>query len=510
MSGMDDKYEGVYGESSRRVLDRGEFLRLAGGAAAGLSLSGGLGVFGADEARAAENLGGDRFPVGLWWPPPPEKTTDVRYREIADAGFNFVIGGNMVGDGSVVENSDVKNAKSLEAASANDLRFILHDVKLRQAINETSSERSFSSSSAVGSPMGELRLEEDREDGGGSRTFDAESGSRVAIRDRIAEILETHGDSPALAGINLYDEPKANLFGKVAYAKDFLRELDADLLPYVNVWPSYASPAAMGVGDYPTYLQRYMGDVRPPMLSFDHYPLLAGKSHTGDYFYNWEVIRRNALQAGVPSWAFIQSVDFDGSAVGLAKRRRPSRADLLWQVNVSLAYGAKGIQYFTYWTPENMPSEYGQALISKSGNRTPIYDDARSVNGYLSAVGLALAPMRSETVVHAGSKKPPLGTKQFRRDAYVSSVSGPPIIMGWLRRPGANKNTRFLFMVNRSSVEKSANVLTMNPKVGALSRFVPATERFAPVKKRRKERGPRRLRAALAPGAAQLFQIGRK
>jgi hypothetical protein len=37
-----------------------------------------------------------RFPIGVWWPPPPGKTTKARYAEIAKAGFNFVIGGNGV------------------------------------------------------------------------------------------------------------------------------------------------------------------------------------------------------------------------------------------------------------------------------------------------------------------------------------------------------------------------------------------------------------------------------
>src|SRR5690242_1399399 len=39
-------------------------------------------------------LAGDRFPIGLFWPPPPFQTTLQRYREIRDAGFTFVISGN--------------------------------------------------------------------------------------------------------------------------------------------------------------------------------------------------------------------------------------------------------------------------------------------------------------------------------------------------------------------------------------------------------------------------------
>ncbi len=46
---------------------------------------------------------------------------------------------------------------------------------------------------------------------------------------------------------------------------------------------------------------------------------------------------------GVPSWCFIQSVDFSWNDSSYPPRRRPNEAELFWQVNVSLAYGAKGV-----------------------------------------------------------------------------------------------------------------------------------------------------------------------
>lgn len=513
MSRINDEYAGLRGGSSRGDLSRGEFLRLAGGAGLGISLSGGLGAFGADEARAAEILGG-RFPIGVWWPPPPEYTSVERYREIAGAGFNFVIGGN----GGA---NDTANPKALEAAGANGLRFILADARLHQAIRGGSGSYATQSvpdgsrtreaeRGAVASPMSLLREQDIEEefDGGGSRSFNA--ASAVSPEERVGELFDSYGRHPALSGVNLFDEPHASYFGRLARAKNALRSRDGGLLPHVNVWPSHTSPSALGVRNYPTYLQRYTSTVGSPMLSFDHYPLLAGKAHTRDYFYNWALIRRYSLLAGVPSWVFIQSVDFDGRNVGLAYRRRPSRADLLWQINVSLAYGAKGVQYFTYWTPENARSNFGQALISKSGVRTPLYYHAQSVNGYLRVMGGTMLPLRSELIVHARVRRPPLGAHPFRRDAYVSSVGGSPVIMGWFRRPGGGVRERFLFIVNRSSFKRSSSILTMGPRVAAISRFAPAGRRFVPVRKPRRERGPRKLRVRLAPGAAQLFILRRR
>ena len=83
-------------------------------------------------------------------------------------------------------------------------------------------------------------------------------------------------------------------------------------------------------------------------------------------------------------------MDFDGSGVGLSARRRPNESELMWQANVSLAYGAKGIQYFTYWTPDvssDASIQFGEALVSKGGTLTPLYYSAKNVNRYLSVVG---------------------------------------------------------------------------------------------------------------------------
>ncbi len=90
--------------------------------------------------------------------------------------------------------------------------------------------------------------------------------------------------------MNLYDEPGAGLFGNVSFAKSVLSARAVGLLPYVNTPPFHAAPSMLGVRDYPTYLARYMAEIQPPVLSFDHYPLLAGRAITRDYFHNWSLI----------------------------------------------------------------------------------------------------------------------------------------------------------------------------------------------------------------------------
>lgn len=463
---------------------------------AGLSfVSGFLEVLGeARGARAATQTavsGDGEFPIGLWWPPPPAQTTVERYREISDAGFNFVIGGNGV-------TNDAINPTALEAAAANDLRFLLTDGKLQNIIcNSTVGARTFEAA-APSIMRFLLGQDEPRPD------IRAAAEPRAEVRQRIQHLLELYRENPALAGLNLFDEPGRSLFGILGFAGQTLQEQAGEELPYVNVWPSYTAPSALETSSYREYLERYLGVVRPPLLSFDHYPLLSEGRITGDYFYNWAEIRRFSLRFGVPSWIFIQSVGFDGSKSGLPKRRRPDEAELLWQANVSLAYGAKGIQYFTYWTPDvpsDAPIRFGTALLSVDGRRTPLYDYAGRVNRYLSVVGKALLPLTSASVTHARERRLPRGAEAFRGDSYVRAVDGSPAILSRFWNP-AGGTARYLFVVNRSFAGIARIRLTFTRRVRGVFRLESGTGEFARVPLE-----DRVLRLKIPPGGARLFRL---
>jgi hypothetical protein len=401
------------------------------------------------------------FPIGVWWPPPPSQTTEARYREIAEAGFNFVIGGNGV-------TTTELHGRALNFAAKNGLRYVITDEILKNAIDgEVSPDR------------------------------------REAVSTRLERLIGRHGGHPALAGLNLYDEPKSRLFGVLAHAKGELGRMAPEELPYVNIWPSYAAPRAMGVPSYREYLERYFATVDPPMLSFDHYPLLA-KGITPDYFHNWAVIRGFSLGKGVPSWAFIQSVGFAGSGVGLARRRRPTQAELFWQINVALAYGAKGMQYFTYWTPESDSQvQFGSALLTREGQRTLLYRYAQNANRYLGVIGKELLPLVSETVVHARTRRLPRGAKKFGADNYIRSVAGSPVILGRFGNP-TTATERHLLVANHSPANRAASRLTLTGAVKEVHEIDPTSGARVPVDLR----GTRELRFTLEPGRARLYVLG--
>jgi hypothetical protein len=396
--------------------------------------------------------GGPEFPIGLFWPPHPYESTPERYAEIKAAGFDFIISGNYAGDGNIFR-------YQLDLARTAGLQMLISDdIQIRNM------SRWFSIS---------------------DNPADFLSVTPAEARALYIRARDAYGPFSSLAGFNLYDEPGAGWFGTLAKAVAVSRELAPQLLPYINLFPS----------NDPAYYRRFVDVVKPSLISFDRYPLLSEGREDGNYFHNWAIVRDAALHGDIPSWVFIQTLAYDN-------HREPTAAELLWQVNISLAYGAKGIQYFTYWTPEAARGEgFGPALITVDGHRTPRYAAARAINTtWLHQVGRELKPLVSESVVHANETPLPNGTVGFTPTPLISTVSGSPVVVGTFRSRDGSAD-RWVLVANRSHSTEARATLTPNAGgVASVGVFEPRTQTYA-------EQGAGDVPVKLAPGAATLLRL---
>ncbi|HEY7043014.1 MAG TPA: hypothetical protein VH419_05030, partial [Nocardioidaceae bacterium] len=217
----------------------------------------------------------------------------------------------------------------------------------------------------------------------------------------------------SFAGMHLYDEPSAGQLPLMAKAVAMANDAYPDALSYVNLLPGF------GAG-----YEQAARDLDSAVISFDRYPIVANGEDLG-YFDNWAQVRAAALKHGRDSWVFIQSVGYANHAI-------PTKADLLWQISISLAYGCKGIQYFTYWTPDPARGEaFTTGLITVDGKRTRLYRYAKDVNAeYLAPLGKQMLDLTSTAVQVAGVPSPPAGLEPFAEDDLVSEVTGDPVVLG--------------------------------------------------------------------------------
>ena len=179
-------------------------------------------------------------------------------------------------------------------------------------------------------------------------------------RQRAAEVVERYSDHPALFSYMVRDEPGADLFPQLGRIVREFERLDPRHPVSINLFPVHATEEQLQSTTYVEHLERYLQTVKPPFLSYDHYPLMENGTDRPDFFLNLELARAAGAKHKTPIWTVVLS--------GWGKFfRKPTPAELRWQVYSAMAYGIKGVAYFAYW-PTN--DEY-TAVVDYAGNPQP-------------------------------------------------------------------------------------------------------------------------------------------
>lgn len=217
----------------------------------------------------------------------------------------------------------------------------------------------------------------------------AGTGVRLLLMDNdghsISEIVDNYKDEPDFAGYWLADEPavaatssNATTIESVNQANREIRRKDRDHLTYVNLLPDYSSSKWWGVGSFSDYISTCQKSLEVNFLSYDYYPITSSGLRP-TFFSCLETYKKVADEMGLPLWAF---------AMSCVHRTypRPTPGHLRFEIYCALACGAQGIQYFTYQTPFNAIENFGDAPIDGQGNKTDIYEMAKTVNTGLAAL----------------------------------------------------------------------------------------------------------------------------
>jgi len=258
--------------------------------------------------------------------------------------------------------------------------------------------------------------------------------------DALIERVKGHG---AMYAYFLRDEPSASDFPALGRLVAYLREHDPAHLAYINLFPTYANNDQLGTkGDtetaYREHLRQFIEVVKPALVSYDHYHFF--KNYDGDqYFLNLGMIRKAALDAGLPFLNIIQASD------GEKVWRFPTGDELRWLAYTTLAYGGRGISYFVYWGPASYRGLYCD------GKRTPLALDAAKLNAEIAAFSPELMALDSLGGYH--TEPVPHGAEAIPADAPVQVVGNGEFVLGLFGTGG--RVTAFM-VVNRNYRQEAA------------------------------------------------------
>ncbi len=193
-------------------------------------------------------------------------------------------------------------------------------------------------------------------------------------------------EDAACWGYYLKDEPGTDEYAKLAEQVNEIRAARPGKLSYINLFPSHAAPGQWQASSYEEYVSRFLEEVPVDVLCFDRYPMMnPGLDERNGYLANLAIIREHAMNKGIPFWNFFKSIGYD-------RHYDPTEAQIRWQVYTSLAFGAKGLLYFTYWTPNSFPRS---AVITSDGRPTRHYEQVKRINARLKNLGPTLMKLTS-------------------------------------------------------------------------------------------------------------------
>jgi len=335
---------------------------------------------------------------------------------------------------------------------------------------------------------------------------------------QLDALIDQAKQHPAMEAYFLTDEPGAAAFPGLGKLVAHLRQRDPAHLAYINLFPTYANEQQLGVSadaaerarvSYPTnfagvatddqtvlryreHLKRYVETVKPDLISYDHYHFLKpdaqGKPVDGkQYFLNLALIRLAALEAKKPFLNIIQADTIEKSW------RLPNAAEMRFLVFTTLAYGGRGISYFTYWGP---PAYNGLYI---DGQPAPLLKPVVALNKEINAFGPALMQLESFGVYHTGPL--PYGAEAIPSAAPLQVVGSGEFVLGLFGRSG--RFTAFM-VVNRDYTRFAEAILRLPAEPHTLQELDRQTGKWvaAPALA-----GPQILKAALAPGDGRLFRF---
>jgi hypothetical protein len=235
-------------------------------------------------------------------------------------------------------------------------------------------------------------------------------------RENVASLVKEVNDHPAVFGYYLRDEPPATYFAGLEKVASVVRELAPGKWPYINLFPTVAEPWQLATKDYQEYLDKFTETCKPPILSYDHYALFnSDRGGVGpNYFKNLEQMRDQAKKVGVPFWNIVlATAHFD--------YREVTHADFRFQAYTTLAYGGRGISYFTYFAPG--VGNYRMAPVDQFGNVTPTWYFMQNVNMQVLKLAPTMLKLTSDEVYHFGDPLPP-GTRGPTDASLLTGVAG--------------------------------------------------------------------------------------
>ena len=294
---------------------------------------------------------------------------------------------------------------------------------------------------------------------------------------RIKQVVDACGDSPAVLGYYLQDEPGATLFPGLAHGVAAVKKYAPGKLAYINLFPGYATIGAPDTSQLETpsfteYLEQFVKIVRPQILSYDDYMVQYSMDFAGAperrqrYFLDLCEVRRVAKKYGLPFWNIVSANQIRPFTTV------PSPANMALQAYTTLAAGGRGLSWFTYYV-----RGYDYAPINKAGNRTATWQYLQFVNRQVKTLGPYMNRLESKGVYFT-EPAPAEGLDVLPGKLVTSVAADAPVMVGEFE---SADGTPYIMLVNLSLSGSVKLVVSLADGLNAAAQISPEDTSENPV-----------------------------
>ncbi len=234
--------------------------------------------------------------------------------------------------------------------------------------------------------------------------------------ERFEEIAREYEHHPAVWGIDICDEPSARDFPHCAKIVEAAYRLYPNEIPYINLYPNYASTAKntatnalsqLGTATYAEHIEEYIRKVPLKYICYDFYVY---SSTIPQMYANFRVVSAAARRSGKDFW-YVAQVNSMHKDVFLSENQ------LRYQSYLALAFGAKKI-IWACWTK----GWWHNNVIDTKGEKTAQYEKLKKVNAELHK----------------------LGDVRVKYDHLDTELRGDGLVVGYFAKVGETKPSAWL------------------------------------------------------------------
>lgn len=286
------------------------------------------------------------------------------------------------------------------------------------------------------------------------------------------KLLSMFLDYDSLLGVHIADEPNYTQCANLSESVKAIQQSDigSEYDVYFNALPMYAENASLAgssvdaskEANFEIYMRQYIEKLEVDYFSYDFYPFGKFGYINPDYFKNMGIVRNICDEYNIPFWTFIQC---GASFENPISECIPDEDYFRWNIATCLAYGAKGMQYFTLQQPISFVDATDSetytrcGLFGADGRINQWYYYAKENNAHIAEIDSVLMNAYHEGVIFSGKSviaqstgKEVISSGSFKE---LTSVSGDALVGCFDYKGGT-----CLYVVNNTPLKM--NEVTLN------------------------------------------------